>query len=137
MSGWPGIRTGESPKASSSRLISQGLESIRKKDKKWEYGYNKDYDFIVISKNGTIGEIYEIQNLRIALPAESKSFKRSEKKKEQYGDDMALSLSPEFQNTERLEEVARELGIFRRRPDRSLDAPLRNNQSGESMSVHL
>ena len=34
--------------------------------KKWEYGYNKDYDFIVISKNGTIGEIYEIQNLRIA-----------------------------------------------------------------------
>ena len=52
--------------------------------KKWEYGYNKDYDFIVISKNGTIGEIYEIQNLRIALPAESESFKRSEKKEEQY-----------------------------------------------------
>ena len=52
--------------------------------KKWEYGYNKDYDFIVISKNGTIGEIYEIQNLRIALPAESGSFKRSKKKEEQY-----------------------------------------------------
>ena len=36
--------------------------------KKWEYGYNKEHDVIVISKNGTIGEILEIQNLRIALP---------------------------------------------------------------------
>ena len=36
--------------------------------KKWKYGYNKEHDIIVISKNGTIGEIYEIQNLRIALP---------------------------------------------------------------------
>ena len=40
--------------------------------KKWEYGYNPDYDFIVISKTGQIGEIIEIQNLRIALPAINK-----------------------------------------------------------------
>ena len=36
--------------------------------KKWEYGYNKEHDIIVISKTGEIGEIYEIQNLKIALP---------------------------------------------------------------------
>ena len=36
--------------------------------KKWEYGYNKEHDLIVISKTGEIGEIYEIQNLKIALP---------------------------------------------------------------------
>ncbi len=36
--------------------------------KKWEYGYNKEHDIVVISKDGTIGEIYEIQNLKIALP---------------------------------------------------------------------
>ena len=36
--------------------------------KKWKYGYNKEHDIIVISKNGKIGEILEIQNLRIALP---------------------------------------------------------------------
>ena len=36
--------------------------------KKWEYGYNKEHDIIVISKDGTIGDIYEIQNLKIALP---------------------------------------------------------------------
>jgi len=36
--------------------------------KKWEYGYNEQHDMVVISKDGTIGEIYEIQNLKIALP---------------------------------------------------------------------
>ena len=52
--------------------------------KKWDYGYNSDYDFIVISKTGKIGQIIEIQNLRIALPAADESYKRSEKKEEQY-----------------------------------------------------
>ena len=41
------------------------------KGKKWEYGYNEDHDVVVISKTGQIGEIYEIQNLKIALPLES------------------------------------------------------------------
>ena len=36
--------------------------------KKWKYGYNKEHDIVVISKTGKIGEILEIQNLRIALP---------------------------------------------------------------------
>jgi len=39
---------------------------------KWEYGYNKEYDIIVISKNGKIGEIIEIQGLCIALPPQPK-----------------------------------------------------------------
>ena len=38
---------------------------------KWEYGYNDDYDMVVISKTGQIGEIYEIQNLKIALPKQN------------------------------------------------------------------
>ena len=38
--------------------------------KKWEYGYNEEHDVIVISKTGEIGEVYEIQNLKIALPKE-------------------------------------------------------------------
>jgi len=36
--------------------------------KKWEYGYNKDHDIVIISKSGMIGDIYEIQGLKIALP---------------------------------------------------------------------
>ena len=36
--------------------------------KKWEYGYNQEHDMVVVSKTGEIGEIYEIQDLKIALP---------------------------------------------------------------------
>jgi hypothetical protein len=42
------------------------------KSKKWKYGYNKEHDIVVISKTGKIGEILEIQNLRIGLPLEPK-----------------------------------------------------------------
>ena len=52
--------------------------------KKWKYGYNEEYDFIVISKTGKIGEVYEIQNLKIALPESENIYKRSNKKEEQY-----------------------------------------------------
>ena len=38
------------------------------KKKYWEYGYNKEHDIVVISKTGKIGDVYEIQNLKIALP---------------------------------------------------------------------
>ena len=51
---------------------------------KWEPGYNKEHDIIVISKTGKIGEIYEIQGLKIALPLLEKTYKRSNKKQEQY-----------------------------------------------------
>jgi len=43
--------------------------------KKWEYGYNKEHDIIVISRDGIIGDIYEIQNLKIALPKAKKIHK--------------------------------------------------------------
>ena len=45
---------------------------INKKNRynKWEYGYNQEFDMVVISKTGKIGDIYEIQNLKIALPKE-------------------------------------------------------------------
>ena len=43
------------------------------KSKKWNYGYNKENDIVVISKTGQIGEIYEIQGLKIALPKTPKN----------------------------------------------------------------
>ena len=51
--------------------------------KKWKYGYDKNHDIVVISKTGEIGEIYEIQNLKIALPATNNVFKSSSKEKDQ------------------------------------------------------
>ena len=54
------------------------------KGKKWEYGYDKQSDVVVISKSGQIGDIIQIQGLNIALPKAPKSIhKCSNKKSEQ------------------------------------------------------
>jgi len=51
---------------------------------KWRYGYDVEHDVIIISKDGTIGEIIEIQNLKIALPREPENvFSVSKKIEEQ------------------------------------------------------
>jgi hypothetical protein len=50
------------------------------KAKKWKYGYDKDSDVIVISKTGQIGEVYSIQNLKIALPPAPKKIQKGENK---------------------------------------------------------
>jgi len=42
------------------------------KSKKWKYGYDKEHDVVIISKTGKIGEVVEIQGLRIGLPLEPK-----------------------------------------------------------------
>ena len=58
--------------------------------KKWEYGYNKEYDMVVISKTGEIGEVYEIQNLKIALPkpVDVKKFKSNTWQHTEYPKDL-------------------------------------------------
>ena len=38
-------------------------------------GITEEFDMVVISKTGKIGEIYEIQNLKIALPKEDKTLR--------------------------------------------------------------
>jgi hypothetical protein len=52
--------------------------------KSFKYGYNKEYDLVVISKNGTVGAIYDIQGFRIGIPIIDKAYKRSKIKAEQY-----------------------------------------------------
>ena len=66
--------------------IKPNIIKQKNRHSKWEYGYNKDHDVIVISRTGKIGEIYEIQDLKIALPLIESSYKRSDKKEEQYWD---------------------------------------------------
>jgi hypothetical protein len=48
--------------------IKKTTISRMNKGKKWKYGYNKEQDLIVLSRDGRIGEIIQIQNLVIALP---------------------------------------------------------------------
>ena len=45
--------------------------------KKWAYGYNKEHDVVVISKDGTIGEVIEVQGLCIALPSTPKDLSKA------------------------------------------------------------
>jgi len=59
--------------------------------KKWEYGYNEEHDVVVISKTGKIGDVYEIQNLKIALPSQENIHKFDNNKWNQFEYPKALS----------------------------------------------
>ena len=60
------------------------------KYKKWKYGYDKEHDVIVISKTGEIGDVYEIQNLKIALPKQNNihTFKNNKWNRLEYPKDL-------------------------------------------------
>ena len=66
------------------KIDPKDIDRLNKK-KEWKYGYNPEFDVVVISKDGTIGEVYEIQGLHVALPSTPKGvYKRDRKKEEQY-----------------------------------------------------
>ena len=57
----------------------------KNRKKAFKYGYDKDYDLIVISRSGEIGDIMRINGLNIALPKPPKNiYKRSDTKADQY-----------------------------------------------------
>jgi hypothetical protein len=53
-------------------IVPSSIKASRNSRGMWTYGYNKEFDIIVISKDGTIGDIYNINDLLIALPKEKK-----------------------------------------------------------------
>jgi len=64
--------------------IKPSVVKKNNRHKKWSYGYNADHDIVIISKDGTLGEVVQIQNLVIGLPSEpEKVYKRSNKRAEQ------------------------------------------------------
>ena len=65
-------------------IPQKDLDRLNRK-KEWKYGYNPEFDVIVISKDGTVGEVYDIQNLKVALPLAPKVIKKRDKNtSEQY-----------------------------------------------------
>ena len=55
------------------------------KGKKFKYGYNSELDCVIISKDGTLGDIYEIQGLKVGIPKTPKKIEgQDKKKKDQY-----------------------------------------------------
>ena len=49
-------------------LLTKQALTNKNRLRSWEYGYNDKYDLIIISKSGMIGDIYEINGVKIALP---------------------------------------------------------------------
>lgn len=66
-------------------LIPANAVSNKNRVRSWLYGYNEQYDVVIISKTGQIGEIINISGINIALPASTYDcYKRSSVKAEQY-----------------------------------------------------
>lgn len=66
-------------------LIPKTVISNKNRSRSWTYGYNADYNVVVISKTGEIGEIYDVSGLLIALPpAPKQCHRRSVAPTEQY-----------------------------------------------------
>ena len=53
-------------------IVPKNVIAKKNKAHTWTPGYNEKYDIIIISKNGTIGDIYEINHIKIALPSTPK-----------------------------------------------------------------
>jgi hypothetical protein len=65
--------------------IQKQTRDQKNRNYSWQYGYSDQYNLIVISKTGQIGDIYLINGLYIALPlAPNNCEKRSDKSSEQY-----------------------------------------------------
>ncbi len=65
--------------------VPKSVLTNKNNKKSWEYGYNKKYDFVCISRSGELGDIINIQGLIIGLPKQPKqTYSRSNKKSEQY-----------------------------------------------------
>ena len=68
-----------------NRHVPTKVMSRKNNGRTWVYGYNEDYDMVVISKTGQVGEVINISGLNIGLPLAPKDcVKRSESSKEQY-----------------------------------------------------
>ena len=68
-----------------NNVVPKRVKRNKNKRQNWEYGYDKKYDIVIISKDGTLGDIYNINGLLIGLPYTPKiCYKRNDKSHNQY-----------------------------------------------------
>ena len=60
-------------------LVPNDVIAKKNKTKSWKYGHDSEYDFVCISKDGTLGQIININGLNIGLPANPKKIRFEEK----------------------------------------------------------
>tara|TARA_R100000353_G_scaffold6941_3_gene8885 strand:- start:3671 stop:5917 length:2247 start_codon:yes stop_codon:yes gene_type:complete len=74
--------------------IPTAIIKRKNKARTWLYGYNIKYDIVIISKDGTLGDIININGLVIGLPSiPDNVYSRSKSKKEQYWERQPLDKS--------------------------------------------
>lgn len=49
-------------------VVDTNIRLLKNKSKTWKYGYNQEFDIVIISKNGTLGNIFVVNGLKIGLP---------------------------------------------------------------------
>lgn len=49
--------------------VDEAVRRLRNKNRAWTYGYNEQLDTVIISKDGTLGDIFNVCGLNIGLPA--------------------------------------------------------------------
>lgn len=49
-------------------VIDEKTRLMRNKAKQWKYGYDESIDTVIISKDGTLGEVYVVNGLKIGFP---------------------------------------------------------------------
>ena len=60
--------------------IPKGVLKKKNRNRSWQYGYDEQYDIVIISKTGQVGEVYDINGLRIGLPIAPESLQRDKNK---------------------------------------------------------
>ena len=58
--------------------VPESIITKLNKTKSWKSGYNAEFDMNVISKDGTIGDVLEINEIKIAIPAQPKKIRFQE-----------------------------------------------------------
>ncbi len=48
--------------------VDNKIRLMKNKSNSWKYGYNEAIDTVIISKNGTLGDIFRVNGLNIGLP---------------------------------------------------------------------
>lgn len=55
-----------------TNIIDEKIRVNRNKNLSWKYGYDEEHDVVVISRDGTLGEVFNVNGLNIGLPEKPK-----------------------------------------------------------------
>ncbi|QRE05426.1 hypothetical protein H0H26_11535 [Flavobacterium psychrophilum] len=90
-------------------VVDDKIRLLKNKTKSWKYGYDKELDTVIISKDGTLGEIYNIYGLNIGLPQkpdnkEFLNFGITTKNQKWKREEMPQGLNKDTQNDKKYED---------------------------------